>query len=469
MSFGGDRDQLTVCAVATPPGYGGISVIRVSGSQALSVVRKCFPKLPVEAVSHKAYFGTVYDPSTMVGIDQVLVLYLAEGKSFTGEHTLEISCHGSPIICDQILKALINSGASAALPGEFTYRAFMNNRLDLVQAESVLSLIESRSQKAAQLSFRQLEGDLSEKIEAIEKELTWCLAHIEANIDFATEGLEVSSMNELISKVESCSVEVNKLLKTYQQGKIIKDGLKVALVGQPNAGKSSLLNLLLGFDRAIVDATPGTTRDVVDADTVFKGIRIVFQDTAGLREGTRDHIEAIGIQRSQNAAESADLIVFVFDAEKGWSSEDEKWLKRVAGKPVLFLTNKMDRVSTDFDREKLVKNLQLSVAGGHSPVLFVSALDKMCRELILDEIYKSVIKSEKSDDEVALSQARHYENLLKARKFMDQSILSMKEGVGAEFVSLELKEALIALQETLGKYFDDQIMDRVFKEFCIGK
>lgn len=469
MSFGGDRDQLTVCAVSTPPGYGGISVIRISGPDSEKIVRKIFKKFPDKLESHKAYFGQVLDPESLQGIDEVLALYFAEGRSFTGESTFEISCHGNPIVCDRILKALIASGASAALPGEFTYRAFMNNRLDLVQAESVLSLIESRSQKAAELSFRQLEGALSVKIESIEKDLTWCLAHIEANIDFSTEGLEVSSTNELIEKISECSREVAKLLATYRQGKIIQDGLRVALVGQPNVGKSSLLNLLLGFERAIVDSTPGTTRDVVDADTVFQGLRFIFQDTAGLRDETNDHIEAIGIRRSQTAAEAADLVLFVFDSDRGWSPVDDKWLKLVGSKPVIFLANKSDKLKDAQAREMIMKNLQPPSGTRNSPVLFVSALDKMCRELILGEVFKNVVSSEKAENEVSLSQARHYENLLKAQTFMDQSIGSLRGDVGAEFISLELKEALVALQETLGKYFDDQIMDRVFKEFCIGK
>lgn len=469
MYIGADRDQLTICAVSTPPGYGGISVIRVSGPKSKDVVQKVFKNHPKSWESHRAYYGIIVDPESKTDLDQALILYMGEGKSYTGEHTFEISCHGNPIVCDQILKALVHSGATTAIPGEFTYRAFMNNRLDLVQAESVLSLIESRSQKAAELSLRQLEGALSKRIDSIEKDLTWCLAHIEASIDFSTEGLDVSSTEELSEKIGNCANEVEKLLQTYRQGKIIKDGVRVALLGQPNVGKSSLLNLLIGYDRAIVDSTPGTTRDIVDADVVYKGLRFVFQDTAGLRDQTHDHIEAQGIKRSQTAAAEADLVLFVVDTERGWGESEDKWFKTLSQQPVLFLANKTDKLKDSQTRETIVKNVQSATNSKNSPVLFVSALDKMHGELILGEIHKMLTLGEKAENDIALSQARHYENLLKAHKFMTQSLSSLKGGVGAEFVSLDLKEALMALQETLGKYFDDQIMDRVFKEFCIGK
>ncbi|MFN8792550.1 MAG: tRNA uridine-5-carboxymethylaminomethyl(34) synthesis GTPase MnmE [Bdellovibrionales bacterium] len=469
MNFGGERDQLTICAVSTPPGYGGISVIRVSGPHSEKIVRALFPKLPKKLESHRAYYGLLKDPSSGQDLDQALCLYLAEGRSFTGEATFEISCHGNPLVCDRILKALLQQGAATALPGEFTYRAFMNNRLDLIQAESVLSLIESRSQKAAELSLRQLEGYLSQKIEGIEQDLTWCLAHIEANIDFSTEGLEVSSTPELVQKLSSCAARIQELLDSYQQGKMIQDGIRIALVGQPNAGKSSLLNLLLRYDRAIVDETPGTTRDIVDAETSYQGLRFVFQDTAGLREHTKDPIEAIGIQRSRKAAESSDMVLFVFDSSRGWTAEDQRWLEVVKDKPLLLLANKSDKLSSETARENVMKNVQSTVGGLASNVLFLSALDRVSRDPVLERVYRSFVSSEKAENEISLSQARHFENLLKTERCLAQGIQALKSGMGAEFVSLELKEGLVSLQQILGRYFDDQIMDRVFKEFCIGK
>jgi tRNA modification GTPase len=471
ISLGGNRDSQTICAVSTPPGYGGISVIRLSGDRAAEVLHKCVPKFPLQPESHKAYYGQFLDSVSKQEIDQVVALFFEKGRSFTGEETIEISCHGSPIICERILKTLIELGLKAALPGEFTYRAFMNNRLDLIQAESVLSLIESRSQKSAEVALRQLEGDLSTEIGVIENTLTWCLAHIEAGIDFATEDLQVTTQNELTEKLTLCLNQLTSLLSTYQKGKKLKDGLQVALVGQPNVGKSSLLNLLLGFERAIVTAQPGTTRDMVEADIVYDGIRIVFQDTAGLREDfeTQDQVEVMGMKRSQEAAKKADLVLFCFDASAGWNKTDEQWLLNLAPQNLVFLANKSDLSALSFtEKSALMKNLQRLGNQTSSSVLFVSALVKTDRQVVLEAV-KSAVSLDFQGEQVLLSHARHFENILKAKVFTEQAIEALRNDVGPEFISVELKEALIALQETLGKRFDDQIMDRVFKEFCIGK
>lgn len=470
-AIGPARDSQTICAVSTPPGYGGISVIRLSGDKAALTVQKCLSKFPQKPESHKAYYGKFIDPSTGQEIDQVVALYFEKGHSYTGEETIEISCHGNPIVCERLLKTLIEQGLKPAQPGEFTYRAFMNNRLDLVQAESVLSLIESRSQKSAEVALRQLEGDLSLEIGKIENEMTWCLAHIEAGIDFATEGLEVTTQHELISKLTNCLKALEFLLSTYQKGKILKDGLQVALVGRPNVGKSSLLNLLLGYDRAIVTAQAGTTRDMVEADVIYDGTRIVFQDTAGLREEkeTQDQIEIMGMKRSQEAAKKADILVFCFDLSEGWNETDERWLKNLAPKNLIFLGNKSDQSVQNAQKStELVKKLQLLAGSMNSPVLFVSALDKNHRQVVMDAVKKAG-SVDLQGEQVLLSHARHFENILKAKTFTEQAIQALHNEVGPEFVSVELKEALIAMQETLGKRFDDQIMDRVFKEFCIGK
>lgn len=471
ISLGGSRDSQTICAVSTPPGYGGISVIRISGPKASEVTSRCLRQFTHKTQdSHRAYYGQFRNPATGEEVDQVVALYFAAGKSYTGEETIELSCHGNPIVCERILKVLIEQGLKPAQPGEFTYRAFMNNRLDLVQAESVLSLIESRSQRSAEVAIRQLEGDLSREISEIENELTWCLAHIEAGIDFSTEGLEVTTEHELVGKLSACVLRLERLLSTYQKGKTIKDGLQVVLVGRPNVGKSSLLNLLLGYERAIVTAQAGTTRDVVDADIIHEGLRIVIQDTAGLRDecDTDDQIEIIGMKKSKDAAQKADVVLFCFDASEGWSSEDEKWLKNLNPREFIFLANKADLVANSMERENLVKNLQLRAEGARSEVLFVSALDRKDRDVIL-ALLKKVGSVDLQGEQVLLSHVRHFENVLKATNYTQQAIAALQGNIGSEFVSVELKEALIALQETLGKRFDDQIMDRVFKEFCIGK
>lgn len=468
----GDRDSRTICAVSTPPGTGGISVIRVSGPQSRSIVRSLCSFLPENPESHRAYYGLLKNPVDGKPIDEVVVTWFAEGRSFTGEDTAEISCHGNPLICREIVDRLVENGALPADRGEFTYRAFMNNRLDLVQAESVLSLIESRSAAASRLALRQLQGDLSRNLERIENDTTWALAHIEAGIDFSTEGLDVVDPRILQEKLLEVEGGLRRLVESFKSGRVLKDGLRVVLVGRPNVGKSSLLNNLLEEDRAIVTEIPGTTRDVVDGETVYEGRRFVFLDTAGLREAT-DRVERMGIERSRKASEEADLVLFVFDAEAGITVEDLTLLETLAPEKTLLIANKIDRLEDGTLRtlEKALLTGKFFKGSGISEgekLLFVSALDTTTRSKILD-LLKSRFDVEQAETSAVLSSSRHYERLMKALGNVESSRAGLHQGVGAEFIAVELKEALMAVQETLGKRFDDQIMDRVFREFCIGK
>lgn len=468
MNYGGDRDSATICAVSTPAGFGGISVIRLSGLSTLKISRQVFKNLPVSPESHKAYFGQLTDPSSGFAIDQVVATYFAKDKSFTGDETVEFSCHGNPLICDQIMKALVDSGASTAMPGEFTYRSFMNQKLDLVQAESVLSLIQSRSHKSANLAYRQLMGGLSQKIEAIENQMTWCLAHIEASIDFSTEGLETTSQENLVNKLNQSRFEIDEILKTYQKGRLVRDGIRIALLGQPNVGKSSLLNLLLDYDRSIVSNIAGTTRDVVSDETIFEGQRLIFLDTAGIRTNVDNEIESMGIQRSFDESQKADHIFYIFDMSLGLDDEDQKWLTGLDPTKVTLVANKKDLIPPVKLQETL-KYIHSKAAIYQLQVIFTSTIDKNSREELLKHVVSRLVSERSADNEVLLANSRHYECLKQASQLIQKSVESLVVGTGAEFVSLELKEALIRLQDMLGKRYDDQVMDRVFKEFCVGK
>lgn len=459
--FFGDRDKDTICAVSTPPGIGGISVIRVSGPLTFSAVQSLCRFVPEKPESHRVYYGILKNPGEQTEIDEVVVTWFAAGQSFTGETVAEISCHGNPLICQEILKLLVDRGVRAAERGEFTYRAFMQGRLDLVQAESVLSLIESRSSGAARLALRQLKGRLSERLEKIESELTWVLAHIEAGIDFSTEGLQVADPNILSSRLRAVSNELDLLLETYQKGRLLKDGLRVVLAGRPNVGKSSLLNLLTEEDRAIVTDIAGTTRDVVEGEVLSDGQRIVFQDTAGLRD-SQDPVEKIGVEKSRRAIEECDLVFFIFDSSVGLTGEDLAIWQSLPQDKVVVFGNKSDLAGKNY------KDSSLAGALGEKPVSFISTLDKNTRRLILTDL-KERFKSELAATDVLLSSARHYENLRAGLTNVREAEARLLEGTGEEFLALDLKEALMRIQETLGKRFDDQIMDRVFKEFCIGK
>ncbi len=470
-----DKDKDTICAIATPHGVGGISVIRISGPNSLSIVRKVCSFVPEFPESHKVFFGVL--KNEIDAIDEVLVTYFQNGKSFTGEEVIEISCHGSPIICQTILNALIQLGCRMADRGEFTYRAFMNGRMDLIQAESVLSLIESQSKQAAKLALRQLKGDLSKRLESIEDKMTWILAHAEASIDFSTEGIDVVDYSEVQDKLVWLEGELTQLVSTFKVGRLLKDGFKVVLTGLPNVGKSSLLNLFLEDERAIVTDIAGTTRDIVTGDTSFKGIKFTFVDTAGLRDHTTDLVERIGIQKSYEAQNDSDAVFFVFDSEQGLSKDEITVLDSLDPERTFILGNKVDKTDYAKVNEGLVTQLSqskfFSMIADPSDfikkrVFFVSALDKRIRESVLAVLMDQVADLQ-VENSVLISNTRHYENLNRALVNTQRSQGVVAQNLGPEFLALELKESLIAIHETLGKRFDDQIMDRVFKEFCIGK
>lgn len=475
--YQGDRDKDTICAVSTPHGVGGISVIRVSGPDAFLITKKACSFLPGRPESHRVYFGYLRNTQTGDEIDEVLVTYFQTGRSFTGEEVLEISCHGSPHICQSILQELISSGARPADRGEFTYRAFMNGKLDLVQAESVLSLIESQSTQAARLALRQLKGSVSQKLEKIEDDMTWILAHAEASIDFSEQGVEVVDYSVVQVRLKKVEETLRELVGTFQVGRLLKDGFRVVLTGLPNVGKSSLLNLFLEDDRAIVTDIPGTTRDVIHGDTSFEGVKFTFVDTAGLRDSTTDLVERIGIQRSYEAQNESDVVFFIYDLEKGLSAEELTILDSLEPSRTYIIGNKVDRLKKaasaietldSLKNSKFFQKIQDKKDFSIRRMFFVSALDKKARLNVLHSLVKEFADLQQ-ENTVLISNARHFENLTRALENTVRSQMIVEKGLGSEFLSLELKESLIAIHETLGKRFDDQIMDRVFKEFCLGK
>jgi tRNA modification GTPase len=475
----GDRDLDTICAISTPTGVGGISVLRLSGPASLVIASKSCAFLPETPQSHKVYFGVLKETlPPFLPIDEVLATYFQKGKSYTGEETIEISCHGSTYLAQKILKVLISSGARLAEPGEFTYRAFMNGNIDLVQAESVLSLVQSQSDQSARQAFRQLQGELSRSLEKIEGDLLWTLAHLEVGIDFSTEGVEIVSQKELSTRIMSAASGLCALLASYQEGRIIRDGLHLVLVGQPNVGKSSLLNLLAQEERAIVTDVPGTTRDLVEATFSVGGVKVIATDTAGLRP-TEDIIEKLGIEKSYKALLGADQVFFVFDLKRGISTAELKEIQALDPKKTHIVGNKKDQFRGFLDETKKalseqlksLKNFQEMHDFDHflkTQVHFVSAFDKNSGNE-LRSVLAEMARASEFEDHAPISQARHFENLSRAFENMTRAMRLLETGASSEFLALEMKEALIFVQETLGKRFDDQIMDRVFKEFCIGK
>lgn len=459
----GDRDNDTICAISTPPGVGGISIVRVSGASSVEIVRKLANFLPSEPESHRVFYGILKESfESHLKIDEVLVTYFKAGRSFTGESVVEISCHGNPIICEQILKSLTQLGARIAEPGEFTYRAFMNGRIDLVQAESILSIIEGQSKKATEIALQQLTGGVSSDLIEAENSLVWLLANLEASIDFSTEDIEVINRTAILEKMRVVERVVSFLTESYRTGKKLVGGLEVVFVGSPNVGKSSLLNNLFKEERAIVSNIAGTTRDVIKDQIMIDGTLVCFSDTAGLRD-TEDTIETIGVKKSIELICKADLIFFVLDSQNidfiSFGSLLNENLSRI-----VFLVNKADLLNSDQFGEISNKFRKYS----DNEVHFVSAGDKNCGDFLKDLVKRKLIP-QSFGHSAMLSQARHFDNLSRALNCIQRAIDLLKCSASVEFITLELKDALMRIQETLGKRYDDEILDRIFKEFCIGK
>lgn len=440
----------TICAIATPAGFGGISVIRISGSRAIASTRELCAFIGKQPKSHRIYVGVLRDFKSKQPIDEVVVTIFLNNRSFTGEETVEISCHGSPAICQQILNNLVLIGVRLADRGEFTYRAFMNGKIDLVQAESVLSMITAESQQASSQAYRQLKGDLSRKLKKIKDDFVWCLANLEAEIDFFSEDITVIAKEEIKNKILDVSSEIKEFLGSYRYGKVIKDGFHVVLIGEPNVGKSSLFNALVEEDRAIVTDIPGTTRDLIEGMFNYKGQKFVVVDTAGLHNDA-DEIESIGIERSMMALKEADAILVVFDLSKGLNQKVLEKLEEQDISKVIIIGNKKDIVE-NFEKQ----------------FLSVSAFQKDSVDILKESLFLRINK-ENFQDRALISQARHFENLVEISKNCEQVIKNLDLNLSNEFITIDLKEALIKTQEILGERFDDQVMDRVFREFCVGK
>jgi tRNA modification GTPase len=451
MSF----ENEPICALSTANGVGAIAVIRASGKDAIKLVNPFFSKDLTTQKSHTIHFGIISD-SNGKAIDEVLISIFEQGKSFTGEESVEISCHGSTIIQQEILSVLTSNGFRLAEPGEFTKRAFMNGKLDLSQAEAVADLIASQSKQAHDIALKQLRGTFSSQLKELREKLIHFASLIELELDFSEEDVEFADRTQLKILVADVLKMVNRLAQSFKLGNALKNGVPVAIVGAPNTGKSTLLNQLLGENRAIVSNIAGTTRDVIEETLNIDGILFRLIDTAGIREGAEE-IEAMGIERSFEKIEQASIVLCLADASnqssieevKNWQAELEQ---RYSDKKILLVANKID-LDTHINEE-----------------LSISAKNGIGIDLLKQKLVDLVIGSFDIQNETIVSNARHYEALMKTAEALEKVSIDLENGTTGDFIALDIRAAMRSLGNITGEIeIDRDILGMIFERFCIGK
>ncbi len=460
----------TIAAIATPVGEGGISVIRVSGKDAIEMVDRLFEgkKRIKEMTSHSAAFGNIIDAGNKRRVlDEVVAVVFRSPNSYTGEDVVEISCHGGMLITRSILNSLLDAGARHAQPGEFTKRAFLNRRIDLSQAEAVADVIQARTELAHRSSIDQLQGRLSKEIREIRNNILNFCSLIELELDFAEEDIELASRHDFITRTEKVLCRLQELIYSFNVGKVYRDGIKVVLAGKPNAGKSSLLNMLLQENRAIVTDIPGTTRDTIEESLNIDGVLFRVIDTAGLRV-TDDPVESEGVRRTMQQIERADMAILIIDYSENMSDEDIRYIDSILDKmetlsvnPLVVL-NKID-ISTGRQFTKTGKLL-------HHPFVKLSAktgegVDVLKKQMVMLATNGQAYQ----EGSVLVTNSRHRDALIRARNNLELANNSLKEGASGEFVSVDLRAALDALGEITGVVTTDDILNNIFGKFCIGK
>ena len=455
----------TIVAISTAMGNGGIGIIRMSGKESFKILEKIFKPKNNKFDDIKGYnikFGYIVNSETHEIIDEVLVSFFKSPKSYTTEDMCEINSHGGIIVQKLILEQCLKNGASLAEPGEFTKRAFLNGRIDLSQAESVIDLINSRTEKEAKASITQLEGSLSKKIEEIRSGLLNIMSDIEATIDYPEYDIEEVTNIRAINELSNILKKLDALEKSFETGKMIKEGIKTIIIGKPNSGKSSLLNLILDEERAIVSDIAGTTRDTIEEYINLKGIPLKLIDTAGIRE-TKDKIEEIGVNKSIHLVDKADLIISIFDNSKDLEKEDYKILDMIKNKKSIIVLNKIDLGKHLLDENEEILKLNIPIV-------------KMSAKLGdgIEDLYKNIIDifnmgNIELDNSMVITNVRHKNQIKKAKKDVQQAIDTISQKLPIDIIGIYIKEALIDLGTITGQNVSEDIINEIFSKFCLGK
>ena len=445
----------TIVAISTTTGVGAISIIRLSGPESLKIVGKVFTKDLSSAESHTIHYGHIKDKEEI--IDEVLVSIMRAPKTFTREDIIEINCHGGVAPTNKVLEVLLKNGARLAEPGEFTKRAFLNGRIDLLEAEATMDLISSATDKARKISINTLTGETSNLIKDLRSDLVGIISNIEVNIDYPEyEDIEVLTNEKLVPNIKKFKEKLDYIIKKSEDSKIVKEGINVGIIGKPNVGKSSLLNSLLEEEKAIVTDIPGTTRDIVEGKIVLDGIILNIIDTAGIRE-TEDIVEKIGVERSLNTIESSDLVIFILNNNEELSEEEKELLSKLENKKKIIVVNKID-LENVLDKKFLKQYIEISVKEG----LGINKVKEEIKRLFnLGEIENS--------DMTYLSNARSIALLHKTASYIDDALNEIELSSPIDIVEFSLKDAWNTLGEIIGETYTDELIDELFSRFCLGK
>ncbi len=458
----------TIAAISTAIGNGGIGIIRMSGKESFKILEKIFKnskgeKLDLKKIKgYTIQYGTIVDSKTNEKIDEVLVSFFKNPKSYTREDMCEINSHGGMIIEKQILEQCLKNGAILAEPGEFTKRAFLNGRIDLSQAESIMDLINSKTEKESKASINQLQGDLSNKINEIRHDLLDIMADIEASIDYPEYDIEEVTNRKALGILNNTKNKLESLKDTFRSGKILKEGIKTAIIGRPNAGKSSLLNKILKEERAIVSEIEGTTRDTIEEFITIKGIPLKIIDTAGIRK-TSDKIEEIGVKKALDIAKDAELVLVILDNSKKLTEEDREILKLAESKNSIILLNKVDLKENNLENSEELKKI-------NKRIIKISAKNGNGIEELYNEIENMFqIKNLETDGEIIITNIRHKNQIEYAINNINEAINAVKNNLPIDIISISIKQTLEDLGKITGENVSEDIINEIFSKFCLGK